>query len=196
VQSVPAWLAPGNLQQRDRLFRAGLFCFLLGLYLCFYVGRPDSADGKALVAASASLAQQGRAEIGLVAASDGLLPKLAQLGVAGADGALYTKKGIVPALFWWPSAWVAAHTDLPLRALAGLLNPLLTALTAVVLYTLGRQLDYRPSVALLTALIYGVATLPYLTAKPISANPVRPCCSRWESVMGIGGAAQCAAPIC
>lgn len=177
------------LMSLDHRLSLSLVCLLMGLYLLIYANTPDSADGKALLAVSSAIVQHGRLDMNSVGASDGLLPRLAQIGAVGVDGALYAKKGIVPSLVLVPLVMLA-HL-LPgwsIRAAAMLLNPLITTLTALILYRLMRRLKYSAGTAWIVALIYGGATMAAVYPKTLYGEPLSAllilsgvyCAHRWR----------------
>jgi hypothetical protein len=53
-----------------------------------------------------------------------------------------------------------------------LLNPLVTAATAVVLYTLARRLDYRPRAAFALGLVYGLGTFAIAYTRTLFGEPL------------------------
>lgn len=177
------------LTRLDLQLSLSLACLLMGLYLMVYANTPDSADGKALLAVSSAIVQHGRLDMNSVGASDGLLPRLAQIGAVGVDGALYAKKGIVPSLALTPLV-ILAHL-LPgwsIRAAAMLFNPLITPLTALILYHLIRRLKYSAGTAWFLALIYGGATMAAVYPKTLYGEPLSAllilsglyCAHRWR----------------
>lgn len=158
---------------RDRGIAAALCCLLLGAYLLVYVPRVDSIDGQAILAVSASVARTGTFQIGQIGAQDSLLPQqMARMGAFGLDGSYYSKKGVTPSLLLVPVVWIVDALRLDLRALAMLFNPVVTALTGVMLYALVRTLGYAARVAFLTALLYGIATFALVYTKTLYAEPL------------------------
>lgn len=155
-------------------YAAALFAILLGAYLLIYTGIPDSADGDALLAVSASLLRTGNPNIHAVAYADMLFPvDSARMGTFGADGALYSKKGITPSLGLLP--FVLAADLLPFlstRTAAMLFNPVVTAATALVLFAFLRRLNYARWVAFAAGLIYGLATLAFPYARTLYGEPL------------------------
>lgn len=145
----------------------------MGIYLLFYVDKPDSADGKAILATASTFVQHGRFDMNVIGAGDWLLPPPARLGTFGIDGALYTKKGLTPSLALLPL--VAAGQVFPwlsIRATAMLFNSIVTAATAVALYTLLRWSGYRPRTGLVVGLLFGLATLALPYVKTLFAEPL------------------------
>ncbi|MCC6976404.1 MAG: hypothetical protein IT322_20545 [Anaerolineae bacterium] len=173
----------------DHRLSLSLVCLLMGLYLLIYANTPDSADGKALLAVSSAIVQHGRLDMSSVGASDGLLPRLAQIGAVGLDGALYAKKGIVPSLVLMPLVMLAQLLpEWSIRAAAMLLNPLITTLTALILYRLIRRLRYGAGTAWIVGLIYGGATMAAVYSKTLYGEPLSAllilggvyCAHRWR----------------
>jgi hypothetical protein len=161
------------MTQRDRQYSLFLIAVLLASYLLAYIGAPESMDEKALLATSASMVQFGRLDMNAAESSDWLLLPLSRLGTLGVDGAVYAKKGITPVLLMTPV--IAAGRLLPwlaIRATGLLFNPLVTALTALLLYAFGRKLGYRPGAALGAALIFGLCTLAFVYTKTAFGEPV------------------------
>ncbi len=158
----------------DARLRLTLFCLLLGTYLFVYVSTPGSADGDALLAVAASTARSGSPNIDSIAYADWLLPLPAsRMGTFGVDGALYAKKAPTPSLAMTPLIpLIDAAPWLTTRATVMLFNPLVTALTALLLYTLARRLDARPGIAFALGLIYGLATFAIVYVKTLFGEPL------------------------
>jgi hypothetical protein len=161
------------MQLVDRRLRLALFCILLGIYLFAYIDEPDSADGQALLAVSASLVRYGSPDMNSIAFTDWILPPRAGMGRTGIDGATYAKKGITPSLALIPLVMTAEVIPwLTTQATTMFLNPLLTAGTSVVLYTLIRRMGYRPRTAFVSSLLYGVSTLAFVYTKTLFGEPL------------------------
>ncbi|MBE0689614.1 MAG: hypothetical protein IH587_05770, partial [Anaerolineae bacterium] len=145
----------------DHRLRWFLFCLVLSIYLLVYIPQPDSADGNAVLAVTSTTLRYGTPDISVLAADDAQFEfDMSRMGTFGADGALYSKKGLAPSIALVPLVLAAEVLPwLTIRATAMLLNPLIAALTAVLLYTLGRKTGFRPRTALAVSLIYALATL-------------------------------------
>lgn len=153
--------------------RLSLFCLLLGIYLLVYLNRPDAIDGDATLAVTVSFVQHGTPDIAVLGASEGLLPGLSRMGSFGTDGQLYSKKGVTPSLLLLPFVIIAqAAPWLTIRAVAMLFNPLVTALTGVVLYSFLLDWKYSPRTAWFTALIYGLATFALSYTRTLFGEPL------------------------
>ena len=160
--------------QRRALAAAALAGILLGAYLLIYRPTPDSADGLAMLAVSASLVRHGSADIEAFAASDAQFPMdAARMGARGLDGALYAKKGLTPSLALLPLVALSeAVPGISAQAAAMLLNPLVTTAAALVIYWLSLRLGFRLRTAFATALIFGLATLALPYTKTLFGEPL------------------------
>ncbi|MDX2160210.1 MAG: hypothetical protein SF162_02685 [bacterium] len=160
-------------QSADVRLRWSLFCILLSVYLIVYVDVPDSLDSEAILAVSAAWVRTGSPDMNAIAYTDWIMPPSAGMGRTGIDGATYSKKGIVPSLALMPLVIAAESAHwLTTRATAMFFNPLVTALTACVLYTLSRRLRFRPRTAFTIGLLYGLATLALVYTKTLFAEPL------------------------
>jgi hypothetical protein len=149
----------------DLRLRIILIFILLGVYILFYINAPDEADGSAVLAVSSAIVQHGQFDMNAIGASDWLLLPRGKIGTFGTDGALYAKKGPIPSIALIPFVFVAKLIPVfSIRATAMLFNLIVTTLTALLLYTFIRWLNYHPRTAFALALIYGLATtaLPYV----------------------------------
>jgi hypothetical protein len=149
-----------------------LLCLLLGVYLLTYSPRIDAIDGAATLAVAVSLVQRGSVDIAALGGAEGQLPPVSRMGTFGLDGQLYAKKGVAPSLALLPLVGVATALDLPMRAAGMLLNPLLTALTGVLVYVVAQQWGATSRVAYLTALLYGIGTLAWVYTKTLYGEPL------------------------
>ncbi|GAB4545258.1 MAG: hypothetical protein OHK0023_03270 [Anaerolineae bacterium] len=154
--------------------RGFIFFSLMAVYLLVYIPTPDSADGDAILAVSASLVRSGSADIAALGAQDALFEyDMSRMGALGCDGVYYAKKGITPSLFLLPFAALAQQVPwLSLRAVAMLFNPLVTAFTAVLLYDLVRLLGFLPRSGLIAALVYGLGTTAFVYVKTLFGEPL------------------------
>jgi hypothetical protein len=175
---LPSILTPlhwrGDGGEVDTRLRWLIFLALFAVYMVVYVPVPDSADSAAILAVTTALVRHGNADISIIGADDALFEfDRSRMGAWGIDGALYSKKGITPSLALIPLVALSELIPaLPLRATAMLFNPLVTAATAALLYSLVRAFDFRPRVALVTALLYGVATTALVYTKTLYGEPL------------------------
>jgi hypothetical protein len=158
----------------DQRLRAFVFLCVLAACLLIYTGIPDSADGTAMLAVARSMVQRASFDIAIIGAEDAQFEQnRSRMGVFGIDGEMYSKKGLTPSLALLPFVFAAQIARwLPIRASAMLLNPLITAATAVLLYQCIRACGFRPRSALLTALLFGVATTAFVYSKTLFGEPL------------------------
>jgi hypothetical protein len=163
-----------NTSLTDFRLRLSLVCLLLGIYLLVYVPHVSSIDGEAILATAASTVRHGVPDIAVVGANDALLPfDMSRMGTFGLDGAYYSKKGVTPSVALVPLVILAeAFPWLDARATAMLFNPLITAATALCLYTLARWLGYKPRTVFVVALLYGTATFAIVYVKTLFGEPL------------------------
>jgi hypothetical protein len=162
------------LTTHDHKLRLALACLLLGVYLLVYSPRVNSADGEAILNVTASTLRHGIPDIGAMGASEALLPfEMSRMGSFGLDGAYYSKKGVTPSIALAPLVVLSeALPWLDTRATAMLLNPLVTTLSALGLYTLARWLAYQPRAAFGLGLVYGLATFAIVYVKTLFGEPL------------------------
>lgn len=162
---------PGiSLDARLRLLLTSILC---AAYLIVYLGQPTTIDGKATLAVTSSVVKHGTPDITVLGSAEGLLPPISRMGSFGTDGLLYAKKGVTPSLLLLPLVALAHLVPaLPVRATAMLFNPLVTTLTALLLYTFARHLDTRPRTAFITALFYGIGTMALIYTQTLFGEPL------------------------
>ncbi len=152
-----------------------LLLFLLALYLIVYGGRFHIIDEVSIYAMAENLAKRGELHTDQILWSQWVRDVREVQGAFGRDGHVFSKKGFGAALL--PALLIRLALpaqEMGLTLVAFLTNPLLTALTAVVLALYVRRLGYRERTALILGLVYGTATLalPYtrmLFGEPLAA---------------------------
>lgn len=155
-----------DLKAADRGIAFSLFWLLFACYLLTFTARIESSDSLSMFATVESMVRRGEVD------SNQLLWMGIQQGSFGPDGDLYSRKGLGMALLAWPLVWLARLWPVVgLVHVALLLNPLLTAWTGALIYRAGRRLDWRPSTALATALIFGLATLAWPYSQTFFSDP-------------------------
>ena len=170
---IPATNSSAVAVASDTRLRLLLGAILLSAYLLVYMGVPSTIDGSATLAVTSSFVKHGTPDITVMGSAEALLPPLARMGSFGPDGLLYAKKGVTPSLLLLPLVGLAHIVPgLPVRATAMLLNPILTTLTALLLYTFARWLDYRPRVAFTVALVYGLGTFALVYTATLFGEPL------------------------
>lgn len=151
-----------------------LVCALLGAYLLILPPAPESADGNALAAVAVSWVRSGSPNMNAVVYADYYMPTMmARMGSVGVDGAVYAKKGVTPSIFLMPLVVLSdALPWLPTRTTLMLFNPLVTAVTALLLLRFVVALDFRPRTGLVVGLAYGLATIAFAYAKTLFGEPL------------------------
>jgi hypothetical protein len=153
--------------------RGCLVALLLAVYALAYSGRPDSLDGEAMLAVSTSLFRTGTPTMNALAYSDWLSVPMPGMGMRGVDGAVYAKKGMLPSIALLPFVAAAELTPgLNVRAAALLLNPLLTAWCAAVLFTAVWRLRHPLWMAFASGLLYGVGSMALVYARTLYDQPL------------------------
>lgn len=156
-----------EISARDRTIAFLIFGVLLACYLFTFTGVIDSSDGLSMFATVESMVRRGELD------SNQLLWMGIQQGSFGPDGELYSRKGIGMALLAYPLVRLAqTWSALGLVQAALLLNPLLTAFSGALIYRTGRRLNWHPSTATATALIFGLATLAWPYTQGFFSDPV------------------------
>ena len=152
--------------------RSGLWLFLLltAVYLLSYSGNFHAIDEVSVAAMIENLVKHGRVTTDQIRWSLAWTPSQGQLGP---DGHLYSKKGLGSTLLGAPFYWLALHVpEVGLVRAMMLANALVTALTAWLLYSSIQLLGYRPLVAALTSLAYGLGTMAWPYAKYFFSEPL------------------------
>lgn len=156
-----------DIGPKDRSTALLVFGFLLACYMLTFTGVIDSSDGLATFAVTENLVRRGAFD------TNQLLWMGAQQGNIGPDGNLYTRKGLGMALLAVPLVWIArVWPSIGMVHAAMLLNPLLTAWTAALIFRLGRRFDWSRSLAITVALLYGLLTLAWPYTQTFFSDPV------------------------
>lgn len=178
----PRWRKPaaiGRAVSRETTMRSRsrspgtgfwLFLFLVAVYLLSYSGVFHSIDEVSAAAMTESLVKHGRVTTDQIWWSQRWTPSQGRMGP---DGHLYSKKGVGWALLGAPFYLLTLRLP-AVGTVDGLMlaNALVTALTGWLVYSCVLQLGYRPSVAALTALGYGLGTMAWPYAKYFFSGPL------------------------
>jgi hypothetical protein len=159
-------------RRRFRLALGFLALLLIAVYLLIYGGRFHVIDEVSIYAMSENLAKRGTWDTNQLVWSQWVREAREVQGDFGLNGDVYSKKGfggaLLPALLirlaMASPKWGLVHT-------AFLTNPLVTALTAVLLAAYMVALGYRASTALALGLVYGLATLALPYSRTLFAEP-------------------------
>lgn len=152
---------------QDRSIASLIFGFLLACYLLTFTGFIQSSDGLAMFATVESMVRRGEID------ANQLLWMDLQQGSYGPDGELYSRKGLGMPLLAYPLVWLAhAWQSLGLVHTALLLNPILTAWTGALIFRTGRRLEWQRIPSMLTAIIFGLATMAWPYSQTFFSDPV------------------------
>jgi hypothetical protein len=156
-----------EIDSRDRTLALCVACLLFACYLLTYTAYIESSDGLAMFATTESMVRRGELD------SNQLIWMGNQQGNFGADGDLYSRKGLGMALLTYPLMWIALlWPAIGLAQIAMLLNPILTAWTGGLLFRAGRRLGWSRPTSVVVALIFGLATMAWPYAQTFFSDPV------------------------
>lgn len=153
-----------------------LLCVLiLNVYLLAYNNAPEDIDGEDTLDVAATWIQHG-----IPAATRLTTPRLLivanqdqEFYTLSPDGERYSKKGVTLSLALMPFVFIAEQSPaLPIRATAMLINPLVTMMTACLLYIFARRLNASVYAAALLALVFAFATLAFVYVKTLFGEPL------------------------
>jgi len=145
---------------------ACLFVFLFSVYLFTYSGRFLSTDERAIFCAVESLVKRHELTI------NQLFWSLPHRRFWHTDGNLYSNAEPGQVLAAVPLYLASRLPGLGSVQTVFLLNVLITALTGVAVFLFVRRLGYSLSVALLTALIFGLGTIAWVYSKTFFREPL------------------------
>lgn len=165
------WLEIDQRTERDVSYdRTVAWCLavlLFSVYLITYSGVIQSSDGLAMFATAENIVRRGAID------SNQILWMGAQQGNIGPDGDLYSRKGPGMTFLAVPLVWLAhLWQSIGLAQAALLLNPILTAWTAALVYLTGRRLNWSPQVSAFTALAFGMGTFAWPYTQTFFSDPV------------------------
>lgn len=143
----------------DRRIALAIFAVLFSLYLLTFNGLFRSIDELALFSAAESLVQSGSLA----------RPQLNFAPYHNPVGSLEPLQPLIAMPLYALAVRLPTVSNIHVTML---LNPLLTALTAVLLYLLVRQMGYAQHVSTGVALIYGLATLAWPYTRTFFREPL------------------------
>jgi len=145
-------------------FSVGLFLF--AVYLFTYRGGFHSVDEVSTFAVTESLVKFGQLNTDQIAWTQWVATQSEAQGFFGRDGHVYSKKGLAVSLFQAPLYWLALQLPgLGMLQSVSLLNAALTAATASLIVLILQRLGFSARASLVTALLYGLATIAWVYAK-------------------------------
>ncbi len=155
----------------DRHIAAAVGLLLLAIYLATSAFQFHSIDEFAIFTLSRNLAARGSID------GDVLYWAHAALGqgsvVAPApDGHTYIAKDGTTSILILPAIWLSAHSSMDPERASLLLTPVITALTAGVLYLIARSWGAGRRSSLIVALLYGLASIAWPYAESLFTQPI------------------------
>jgi hypothetical protein len=159
--------------KKRRLLAVALSLALFAVYLFIYRGGFHSVDEVSMFAVTESLVKFGRVNTDQIAWTQWTTSQAEAQGFFGVDGHVYSKKGLAQSLAQAPLYGVALLLPgLGMLQTVSLLNGLVTAGTAMLLFLFLWRMDFSASVSLLTGLVYGIATIALVYAKYLFSEPL------------------------
>ncbi|MBN1220933.1 MAG: phospholipid carrier-dependent glycosyltransferase [Anaerolineae bacterium] len=166
---------PGKLNPKyqRRLLALCLGLFLFSIYLFSYRGGFHSIDEVAMYAVTESLAKFGRFNIDQIAWIQWTTTQAEAQGFFGQDGHVYSKKGLALSLAQVPFYWLALHLPgIGMLQTVSLLNVVITAATGLLIFMFLHRLNFSTQTCVVTALIFGLATIAAVYAKYLFSEPL------------------------
>ncbi len=159
--------------RRDTALALGVGLFLFAVYLLSYRGGFHSIDEVSMFAVTESMVKFGRLDTDQITWTQWTTSQREAQGFFGIDGHVYSKKGLGMSLAMAPLYWLGLLIPgLGMLQTASLLNPIVTAISAALLFRLVRRLEYEEWVALGVALLYGLAVITWVYSKYLFSEPL------------------------
>jgi hypothetical protein len=150
-----------------------LFVFLFACYMLAYSGQLHTIDETSMFAVTESMVKWGRLDTNQIAWSQWALSPSTTQGSFGLGGNVFSKKGLAISLLAVPLYWIGMNlSQVGLVQITMLLNPIITALTGVIVFLYLRHLGYSSRVSLWVAFLFGLGTVAAVYTKVLSSEPV------------------------
>ncbi len=150
-----------------------LFVLLFACYLLAYSGQLHTIDETSMFAVTESMVKWGRLDTNQIAWAQWALSPATAQGSFGLGGNIFSKKGLAISLLAVPLYWIGMNLpQVGLVQTTMLLNPIVTALTGVIVFLYLQQLGYSTGVSLWVALLFGLGTVAVVYTKVFSSEPV------------------------
>ncbi len=159
--------------RRRRNLGLALALFLFAVYLLVYRGGFHSVDEVSMFAVTESLVKFGRVNTDQIAWTQWTTSQAEAQGFFGADGHVYSKKGLALSLAQAPLYGLALVTPgLGMLQTVSLLNAGVTALTGLFIFMFLWRLGYAAPISAAAALVFGLATIAFVYAKYLFSEPL------------------------
>jgi len=143
-----------------------LALFLFGVYLLTFSGRITSSDGLSMFAVTESVMKRGDVS------TDQMWTFFGQKSAPAPDGETYSKYGYGVSLLAAPLYVIALYAPFfGLMSLTVLSSAIAVAFAGAMLYLAARRLNFSVAVALVTTLLFGLATPAWVYAKEFWSEP-------------------------
>ncbi len=168
---MPPEILATKKQRRVLALSVGLFLF--AVYLFIYRGGFHSVDEVAMFAVTETMVKFDRVNIDQIAWIQWTTSQAEAQGFFGGDGHVYSKKGLALSLAQVPLYGLALLAPgVGMLQTVSLLNAGVTALTGLLIFMALHRLNFSPLTAVLTALIFGLATIAAVYAKYLFSEPL------------------------
>ncbi len=156
-----------------RALALSLGFLLYALYLLAYRGGFHSVDEVSMFAVTESLVKFGQVNTDQIAWTQWTTSQAEAQGFFGPDGHVYSKKGVALSLAQAPLYGLALLLPgLGMLQTVSLLNAFITAATGLLLFMFLERMGFSIITSLLTALIFGLATIAFVYAKYLFSEPL------------------------
>ncbi|MCB0197242.1 MAG: hypothetical protein KDJ65_35170, partial [Anaerolineae bacterium] len=147
--------ASNATKNKRRLLAVSLGLFLFALYLFTYRGGFHSVDEVSMFAVTESFVKFGRVNTDQIAWTQWTTSQAEAQGFFGADGHVYSKKGLALSLAQAPLYALALYLPgLGMLQTVSILNALITAATGMLLFMFVNRLSFTTTTAFVTALTF------------------------------------------
>lgn len=170
MNNMPKFFLLSKKSNKDRAIAIFLGLLFLSFYVLTAQGSIQSLDGTIMYELTESIVEKGSVAIDNLA------------GVRGIDGRLYSKYGLGQSLaavpFYLLGKYLAKLLPLPFaeaytkKFFVSMLNPVITALTCMLLYAFGIKLGYSRKLAILIAFIFGLGTMAWPYSQSFYSEPL------------------------
>lgn len=157
--------------RQDRRIATALGLLLGAVYLTAGAYHFFAIDEIATFALTRSLLGHGGADVDILAWVEPIM-RVFSVSATGVDGHTYAIKDIAPSILMMPLAGLGYLLGISPVRLVYLMPVMITALTAALLYLMARDQGYARRTALLTGLVYGLASMAFPYAKVIFTQSV------------------------
>jgi hypothetical protein len=160
-----------HLAATDRLIALVLGLLVLSIYLATSSFSFHSIDEFAVFTVARSLTGHGRPDADVLYWTRDALGRTS-IAAGGVDGHTYVVKDLAPSLLIVPLVWVGNRLPIsPVRA-ALLLSPLVTSVTAALLYFIVLGWGYRRGTAVTSTLMFAFGSLAWPYAETLFTQPL------------------------